>query len=118
MQSGKYKFPIGGIMTGQFATTTVTATVTVDWNSGNVQSITLVSGANTLTFANPASGAQYILKLVQPSGGAAGTVTWPTIKWPGGVTPVLTSTNSGIDVFKFTYDGTSYLNTGFAPALA
>mgnify|MGYP006330750103 FL=1 len=37
--------------------------------------------------------------------GAASTLTWPTVKWAGGVAP--TQTASGIDVYTFVHDGTS-----------
>lgn len=95
--------------TGQYFSAIATTTVTLDWNSGNAQQITLASGGQVFTFANPKSGARYILKLKQPAGGAAGTVTWPgTVLWPGGVAPTLTTTNSKTDIVSFFYDGTNY----------
>jgi hypothetical protein len=96
---------------GQYYTTIVTTTTTLDWNSGNVQQITLASGGQTFTFANPRAGARYVLVLSQPSSGAAGTVTWPTIKWAGGAAPTLTATNSKKDVITIIYDGTDYLGS-------
>ena len=73
----------------------------IDWTLGAVFSKTLAAGANTFTFSGQTSGMVIVVRLT----GAASTVTWPTVKWPGGVAP--TQTASGIDVYTFVYDGTS-----------
>lgn len=88
--------------------TVVAGAVTVDWDDGNTHYIVLASGANTITLANPESGANYKIYLKQPSSGAAGTVTFdPVPLWPSGVAPVLTVTNAALDVAYFGYDGTA-----------
>jgi hypothetical protein len=88
--------------------TVVAGAVTVDWDDGNTHYIVLASGANTITLANPESGANYKIYLKQPSSGAAGTVTFsPVPLWPSGVAPMLTVTNSALDVAYFGYDGTA-----------
>jgi len=94
----------------QYASTTYTATVSVDWNNGNVQTIQLASGTQSITFANPLSSGRYILKLKQPTSGAAGTISsWPaSVYWPSDVVPTLTSTNSKVDVIGIFYDGSYY----------
>jgi hypothetical protein len=105
VQSGVSRFD------GQYYGTIATTTTTLDWNSGNVQKITLANGGQTFTFANPRAGARYVLVLSQPSSGAAGTVTWPTIRWAGGAAPTLTATNSQKDIITIIYDGTDYLGS-------
>jgi len=68
-------------ITGQAYTelNSLSNTLTVDWNDGNVQTISGLTGAYTFTPTNPKAGATYILSLVQ-----TGTVTpdWNSlIKW-------------------------------------
>ena len=96
-------------LAGQYASTRTTTTTTLNWNSGNVQTITLASGNNTFTFSNPIAGGRYLLELKQPASGAAGTVTWPaTVKWSGGAAPTLTTTNGQTDIVTLYYNGTNY----------
>lgn len=73
----------------------------IDWSLGQVFTKTLAAGANTFTFSNQASGMVIVVRVT----GAASTLTWPTVKWAGGVAP--TQTASGIDVYTFVHDGTS-----------
>lgn len=77
------------------------AAMEIDWSLGPVQTKTLAAGANTFTFANQGSGQVLVVRVT----GAASTLTWPTIKWAGGVAP--TQTASGTDVYTFVHDGTS-----------
>ena len=74
----------------------------IDWDSGNVQEVTLPSGSSDFDPSNAKAGATYILKITQPSGGD-GTINWDNIgaaniKWPGGTEPTLTATNAAIDI--------------------
>lgn len=85
------------------------ATIAVDWNNANVQSVTL-GGNRTFTFSNPKDGARYMLIVKQDATGSR-TVTWPTVKWAGGTTPTLTTTANKYDIFTFVYDGTNYYGT-------
>lgn len=73
----------------------------IDWSLGQVFTKTLAAGANTFTFSNQASGMVIVVRVT----GAASTLTWPTVKWAGGVAP--TQTASGTDVYTFVHDGTS-----------
>jgi hypothetical protein len=84
------------------------ATKTIDWNDGNVQTITLTADC-TLTFSNPKAGARYDLLITQAA--TAKAITWPTIKWVGGVAPTLTATAAAKDLVTLLYDGTSYYGT-------
>jgi hypothetical protein len=88
-------------------------TQTVDFATGNIQTLNLSSatGTVTLTFTNSVAGGSYAIKIIQ--GATARTLTWPTgTKWPGG-TPISLSTTSGaIDLVTLFYDGTSYYAVG------
>ena len=83
------------------------ATIALDWNNGNVQSVTL-GGNRTFTFANPKDGGRYVIILAQDATGSR-TITWPTIKWQGGTAPTLTTTANKKDIITIVYDGTDYL---------
>lgn len=105
----------GATFSGQYNGTRFAGSVAVDWNNGNVQSLTLVTGANTVTEANPKDGARYLLLVKQPSSGAAGTVTWPaSFDWGGAGTPILSAVNSQVDMISLVYrsDDTKYYATG------
>lgn len=91
-------------ITGQGYTELHTGTTPVDpdWNNGNIQESTLLSGSNDFDPSNPKAGATYILKLTQP-GTADGTVNWDNIgaaniKWPGGTEPTLTASAAAVDI--------------------
>ncbi|MHC4835702.1 MAG: beta strand repeat-containing protein, partial [Planctomycetota bacterium] len=59
----------------------------INWDEGNIQEVTLASGANDFDPINEVPGSTYILKITQPSS-ADGTIDWEsttaTVNWPGG----------------------------------
>ncbi|MEK7133852.1 MAG: LamG domain-containing protein [Patescibacteria group bacterium] len=86
----------------------------VDWNAGNVQSLTLTSNP-MLTFTNGQQGGEYKLILNQDATGGR-TVAWPgSIKWLLGSAPKLATTSNSTDIIGFIYDGINYL--GFPVAV-
>jgi hypothetical protein len=94
----------------------------VDWNAGNLQSMTLVSGNTALSFSNGQDGGRYTLLLQQPASGSAGTVSWPSnVRWGSSGSPSLTAQNGKADYVSFIYQchtGTCYydgvaFNAGF-----
>lgn len=89
-----------------FVTLTDAATVAVDFSVSNNNQVT-VAGNRTLTFANPAVGEIYCVRITQDASGSR-TITWPTIKWAGGSAPSLTATASRTDDVFLMYDGTFY----------
>jgi hypothetical protein len=97
---------------GQYASTTYSvgssgASPTINWNNGNVQTVTLTGNA-TFTFTNPLAGGRYLLLLTQDSTGSR-TVTWPaSVKWSGGVAPTLTLTAGKSDLFSCAYIVSTY----------
>jgi hypothetical protein len=81
------------------------ATVTFDLAVADWHQVTL-GGNRTLALANPTTGQQFTLRLVQDATGSR-TVTWfGGIKWPGGSAPTLTTTAAKADVFTFKCTGT------------
>ena len=88
---------------------------TANWDNGNVQQVTLCSTDIVPTLSNPYAGAIYQL-LVKQDGTGGRTVSWPAaVKWPGGVSPVLSTAVNALDVITFVSDGTNFYNIGFQP---
>jgi hypothetical protein len=87
-------------------------TQTVDWNNGNIQAIDLGSatGNVTLTFSNPHITA-YTLKVIQDNTAPLNLIYPASVKWVGGIAPVISTGASAIDTITFIYDGTNYLGT-------
>jgi len=83
---------------------TVTSNTAINFENGNVQTVT-VGGNCEFSFSNPpASGKAGTVTLVITNGGAHTTTFAAPVKWPGNVAPSLSS--SGIDILSFlTTDG-------------
>lgn len=78
----------------------------IDWSTLKISSglYTKTLAANTtFTFSNRTAGQTIVVRLTNTASNY--TVTWPTVKWPGGSTPVMTI-GAKSDVFTFVYDGT------------
>jgi hypothetical protein len=83
---------------------TVTGTVSIDLNNGNVHSVILTGNA-TLTFDNPvATGdSSSFTLIVKQDGTGSRTVTWPgSVAWAAATAPTLTTTANRFDVLAFT----------------
>jgi len=107
----QHRLDVSGAMYSRLVTVTDAASTTVDWNQGNVQSITLTTGDTHLTFANAQAGGEYKLIINQDSTGGR-TITWPSsVTWAGGIAPALTADANGTDVVSFIYQGTKYLGS-------
>lgn len=94
----------GGVET--ISTATATGATTVNLTNGNVHKLTL-TGAVTLTFsgATNGSGCSMTLYIAQDATGGR-TITWPTVKWAGGVAPDISTAANAIDIYTFfTMDG-------------
>ncbi len=92
---------ITGLGNANYPASVAPAAFAINWTAGNVFTKTLSAGANTFTFSNAADGASIVVVVT----GAASTLTWPTVKWAGGVAP--TQTASGIDVYTFVQAGST-----------
>ena len=80
--------------------------ITLALTNGTVQIITLTGNA-TITMPTATSGKSFIMYLKQDATGSR-TVTWSTVKWPGGTAPTITSTASKQDIYSFFADGTNW----------
>ncbi len=80
--------------------------ITLALTNGTVQIITL-TGTATITMPTATAGKSFILLLKQDGTGSR-TVTWTTVKWPGGTAPTITATASRQDIYSFFADGTNW----------
>lgn len=79
---------------------------TIDWTLSNKHKSTL-TGNVTYTFTAPGGPCNLIFKVIQGAGPY--TITWPaSVKWPGGVAPIISTGNAAVDIFSFYYDGSNY----------
>jgi hypothetical protein len=98
----------------EFANGNKSGNFTIDFNSGNNQTLVATGNLGTITFSNIKVGARYVLVISQD---ATGGRTWtpPTLfKMPGGVAGnVLTGSVSAKDVFDcISSDGTNLYCNG------
>lgn len=87
----------------------------IDFANGQNQKLTL-TGSPTLTFANPVAGMVAKIRIVVGGTGSY-TITWPTIKWVGGLAPTFSTAVGAIDIVSLYYTGSAYhgtAGTGFA----
>lgn len=110
-QAGPVIFSTGIFVgTGVIISTEITAGITstaltIDWSKGNTHTSTATNNV-TFTFVAPTvqPGAVAYLHLGVFTGAGSFTATWPaTVKWPGGVSPVLTTTATKMDWFDCRY---------------
>jgi hypothetical protein len=83
-------------------------TVNLPFNKSSAVNVSL-NAATTFTFSDAAIGV-YIVNIKQGVGGSF-TVTWPTIKWSGGLPPTLTTSVGKYDIITLIYDGVNYYGT-------
>lgn len=103
----QHRLDVAGAIYSRLVSATST---TINWDRGNVQSVTLTSNP-TLTFSNGEAGGEYKLILNQDATGGR-TVTWPgSVLWTGGVAPTLSSSGSSTNLMSFIYDGGRYLGS-------
>lgn len=82
--------------------------ITLDLANGTFQVLTL-TGSPTITMPTAVAGKSFVILL--KTGTGSFTVTWSTVKWPGGTAPTITSTASKQDIFSFFSDGTNWYGT-------
>jgi hypothetical protein len=83
-------------------TVTYAGSLVFDMATSNHQYCVL-GGSPIITFNNVTSGQAFIVHLNQGAGGF--TVTWPTTRWAGGVTPTLSTGANKVDTFGFIKNG-------------
>lgn len=91
-----------------------TTSPTVVLTNGANQTLTL-SGNTTVAFTQPSGYVGRVTLYFKQAAGAGDTVTWTSVKWPGGIAPVMTATASAIDIYSCRLDGTfTYCTAGQA----
>lgn len=83
----------------------ISTTYDVSWSSGSVYWLSM-NDNTTLTFSSAVEGQSLTLFIKQNVGSKA--ITWPTISWPAGVAPTLTTTAGKIDIITLVYIGGVY----------
>ena len=87
------------------------ASITIDWNNGNLQYVTLDNVGVDITFTEPPNSGRCELWIIQDGTGNR-TIDWEheiSPKWPGDVEPTLSTAAGAIDVVVFTFiGGTTY----------
>ena len=76
------------------------ATITIDWSAaakGRIRNVT-IAGNRTIAFSNATVGQAIAIRITQDATGSR-LITWPTIRWPAGVTPTLTTAANKTDMF-------------------
>lgn len=92
------------------------ATIIVDWNYSLVQNV-ILGGNRTIQWFRPADR-QILTFGISQDGTGTRTVTWPaTVKWPGGVTPTLTTTANRTDFFSLIRNATTDVEFGYTAGL-
>jgi hypothetical protein len=86
-------------------TANTSTAITLDLANGSIQNLTL-TGTATITMPTAVAGKSFLMYL--RTGAGSYTVTWTTVKWPGGTAPTLTATASRMDIFSFFSDGTNW----------
>jgi hypothetical protein len=87
-----------------------TGTITLDFNTGNIQYFQLTSGSTiVLDATNYKDGATYIVKVKQPSSGTNATMSYtsPLFKFSNGTPPSLSTGNNQEDILTFVCIGTT-----------
>lgn len=109
------------IGTGLWIATSGSGARTIDWTasaSAATRQHTMTGGNVTFTFSNPTQGRVYNLILIQDATGGR-TVTWPaSVKWAGGSAAPPDTGSNAKTVYQFIYDGSNYLNIGYAAGVS
>lgn len=84
---------------------------TIDWSGVKLSHKVTLTGNVTFTFTAPDQvGSPLTLRVL--TGAGSFTATWPaSVKWTGGVAPVVTATASKTDLFVFYWTGSEYLGS-------
>lgn len=86
------------------------ATFTIDWTAGNKQKLVLTDDC-VLSFGHPFGICTVTLRLQQDPTGSR-LATWPpSVLWPSGTAPTLTTDANAIDLICFYFDGLNWYGT-------
>lgn len=86
-------------------TVAAASTTVLDFESGNVITLTQDTNITTFTWSNPSAtgkACSFTLRRVKDATGTTRTIAWPaSVKWPAATAPTLTQTTGAVDVFSF-----------------
>lgn len=118
VSTGTQEFGGRKTFTGQYVSgpifdngTSGSGTVTIDWDNGNSQLLTL-TGSCTIAFSNGVSGGRYLLEI--RTGAGSFVITWPTVTWmrSGGTAPTVPTAASKTALVGLSCNGTgSYVGS-------
>jgi hypothetical protein len=103
----------GANFTGHAQTAPVVAASTggvldIDCTESNVFTVAMDETVTTFNLNTPAQGQTVNIFFTQDATGSR-LITWPaSFKWPGGITPVLSTNSNAIDILVITYVGTTW----------
>lgn len=93
------------------------ATIAIDWNNSNVQTVVLGGTGRTVTSANMISGGRYLFSITEDGTGSRTITTWPAAwDWTGGSAPTLTTTAGKTDTVALYHNGTKIIASFVANA--
>ncbi len=85
------------------------ASINIDWNNGNRQMVTMDASITDVTFTDPPSPCNLLLKVVQSGSGPYTVTNWPAnVSWANQTPIGFTSGNGSIDIIAMYYDGSAY----------
>jgi hypothetical protein len=86
------------------------ASIAINWQLGNKQTITLAHNVTNVTFTAPTGPASLVLQIKQDATGSRIITGWPVaVKWAGATAPTLTAAPNSIDAIACIYDGAIYM---------
>lgn len=104
----KYLFPTTAVFLAEINNTSTAGAVTVDWNYGQKQRLTLSENVTSITFVEPPGIGNFMLKIIQDSTPRTVTGWAGSVLWPGGTDPTISVGSGAIDLLAFYYDGTNW----------
>jgi len=100
IQGGDYGYTVVGS----------SATPAFDSTSASMQLITLTADVTAVTLPNPIPGKPLVLQFVQNGTGGWTVTGWPaSVKWSGGVAPVMSAAANAISTVTLVYNGTNWM---------
>jgi len=84
---------------------TASGVTNIDWSLSPKAKISVIQNS-TLTFSDPGGAANLMMRVVQEDDSLITTL--PSILWPSGISPVLSSTSGYIDIVSLYFDGSTY----------
>jgi len=99
------------VFASEVSNTPSAGAATINWKSGNKQTVTLNAATVTLSFTAPDGPCSVTLRVVQDGSGSR-LVAWTgsglVINWVGGVVPTLSTAAGAVDIVSLYWNGTAW----------